>query len=531
MSLSKTFTYNKANWSELYSLVTHSNIKHYSFDFWNTIAFSNPRFKKERSKYIYKILKHSIEKEHINMVFAQIGVEYNNLMENQSIILSPETLYYKVFQQLNYQEEVNIEKILGEIENLFLKYPPIIASEFLTFLKFINEENKTISITSNTAFVPGFVIQKFLGSIGLLDNFKFCLFSDSEGLAKPNKSIFNNVFINAKSIQPNLNLDEILHVGDSLNADYNGAKNAGLEAFNLIFNSPSPPFKERFALHSITNKNKVPFSSNEYSRFKFGDYSIAKEYGGQLFDFFKNKYLPEILESKKTIVIYSSPYFSIPTSSFYLTYEFYKLLEKHLNSVIGNKIKLKFGKIKRCQTYIEDYGEMNAEERFDLIKNDTYEFVDIPTRNDLCIYIDDISITGTHQRVIEDLLFKHCIKSENIFLYYAKLDNDTVYPSFENELNFSFVNSIQNLCEVVCSPQYKITTRTTKHILRLNKSDLNYLIERLISSDKMGIIKELYKASLENYYNLIDEYKTNLSLLKTSLEIRGVFIETHANCI
>ena len=40
------------NWSDLNILIEQRTIKHYSFDFWNTIAYSNPQFKKERAIYI-----------------------------------------------------------------------------------------------------------------------------------------------------------------------------------------------------------------------------------------------------------------------------------------------------------------------------------------------------------------------------------------------------------------------------------------------------------------------------------------------
>jgi hypothetical protein len=60
--------------------------------------------------------------------------------------------------------------------------------------------------------------------------------------------------------------------------------------------------------------------------------------------------------------------------------------------------------IKRCQTHTEDYGALSAIERFNLVKSDTYEFIEISSIKDLCIFIDDISISDTHQRVIEKLL-------------------------------------------------------------------------------------------------------------------------------
>ena len=69
----------------------------------------------------------------------------------------------------------------------------------------------------------------------------------------------------------------------------------------------------------------MPFSPQDYSRFKFGDYIVAETFAKELFEFFKIQLLDDILKDTQSIIIYSSPYAHIPTSSYYLTAEFYKL--------------------------------------------------------------------------------------------------------------------------------------------------------------------------------------------------------------
>ena len=79
------------NWSDLNILIEQRTIKHYSFDFWNTIAYSNPQFKKERVIYLSEYFHLINKEEEINSAFALIGEEYNLLMENQSSIISPQS--------------------------------------------------------------------------------------------------------------------------------------------------------------------------------------------------------------------------------------------------------------------------------------------------------------------------------------------------------------------------------------------------------------------------------------------------------
>ena len=516
------------NWSDLNILIEHRVIKHYSFDFWNTIAYSNPQFKKERAIYISDFFHLINKEEEINSAFALIGEEYNLLMENQSIIISPEALYLKVIKQLNCIKAVDIKKIVEDIEFLFLKYPPIIYAGFLDFLELIDNGNKTISITSNTAFISGSIIEKFLESIGLLNKFIFYLFSDRENYGKPHKSIFEKVYIKKKEFEPGINLNEIIHIGDNLNTDYNGAKNIGFQVFHL---SPDNSYTyPRYALHSINHISKIPFSPQDYSRFKFGDYLVAETFAKELFDFFKIQLLDDILKDTQSIIIYSSPYAHIPTSSYYLTAKFYKLLINYLNSYRGNLIKVKLGKINRSQSYTEDYGAMNAIQRYDLIKNDTYSFFDEPEENSLCIFIDDISITGTHQRVIENLMKNSNYTNKSIFLYFAKLDNQQIDASFENDLNFAYVNSIENLLEVIINDTFKITTRTTKFILSLKDADFSFFIESIWKHKKFELFFHFYSNALLNNYQTIEIYKNNLSSLSSAINKVNNLTQNHKVC-
>ena len=133
----------------------------------------------------------------------------------------------------------------------------------------------------------------------------------------------------------------------------------------------------RIAVNTITDIDDLGFEPVEYSRFKFGDHVIAKKFGRSLFEFFVNEILKTKIAENSHLIVYSSPYNFLPTSSLYMTKEFYHLLSEHVKRNPGLSVKLEFGKIERCQTYSEDYGSMSALERYNLIKNDTYLFTEI----------------------------------------------------------------------------------------------------------------------------------------------------------
>jgi len=504
----------RGSWSDLIGHSKEQCFKHYSFDFWSTIAFSNPKFKSERTKYFSNLFDYKIEQNLITKVFAEVGKNYNDIIESGGQTLSVDALYDSVFQKLNVNPGLSIENIKSDVIEIFLKYPPLIAADFFTFLNSINLNSTSISITSNTAFIPGQVIETFLKENNLLNKFSFCIFSDLESVAKPNVEIFNRLLskITSNGVEPK----EVMHIGDNLIADYSGANKAGLSAFHLISNKPL--IHTRNAMHTIRDVEMIPFSREDFSKFKFGSYTLAKKFGVDLFEYFKTSHFDKLVSNFKKIIVYSSPYMQIPTSSYYLTDTFYNAFRNYLASKKIETVRLEFGKIERCQTYTEDYGALTAEERFNLIKNDNYKLITVPSKDDLCIFIDDISITGTHQRVVEHLMDSNGIETNSFFLYFAKLSDSTACPSFENYLNYSFIDEFDKLIDLIISDDYRITTRTTKYILSQKNEDLYKLINSFINKEKFEVWNELVYMSYENLYNRMYPYKQNLASLEASLQ-------------
>ena len=514
---------NIGNWNDLINKKKDQTILHYSFDFWNTIAISNTLFKQKRAEYISSVVNNDLTINQINIAFSKIGNEYNNEIENGLKSISLLELYKNVLIELNCTSIIKIELLIKEVEKIFINYPPIIDNNFLKYYESIKNNNVTFSITSNTGFISADVIKEFLISSGIHENFNFYLFSDEVGVGKPSIIIFNELIREAKKNHPTLSLNEILHIGDNYLTDYLGALNSGIKAYHINFSDSL--LYPKYAVHSIINKDKLPIIADEYSKFKFGDISLANKYATELFEYFISNHSSWLNGKKDTIVIYSSPYSNIPTSSYFLSKAFYDLLDNYLKERPNNLFKLKWGKINRCQTYTEDYGSLNANQRYQLIKNDTYVFAQKPSENDSLLFIDDISITGTHQKVIENLLKINNYKNECIFIYYTKLDNSCIEPNFENELNYSYVNSFNKLLDVINSNAFKITTRSLKYILRLPVTEFIYFLQSLSNSNKNGLIEQFYSSSISNGYDKISEFKKNSLTLKSFLNQTNINIK------
>lgn len=266
---------------------------------------------------------------------------------------------------------------------------------------------------------------------------------------------------------------------------------------------------KRYAVHDIRDVDKLPFLASEYSYFKYGDVEIANKYGEQLALHFIKHLLPSLKFNKLTV--YSSPYKYLPTASFFLTKAFINYLKSNepFLEIIEEKIE-------RNQTYTDDYGALSAEQRYDLIKNDTYKFKSLPDKDSALIFIDDISITGTHQIVVERLLKDSEIDNYSIFLYFAKLSNKKIHPNFENYLNYFSVKDLHDLTKLFRIKRIRFTTRTVKFILSSSKKEFEKFIDFLEILDNC-LIYDLHRGAINNDYDSIDDYSHNFKVLEKKL--------------
>jgi hypothetical protein len=73
------------------------------------------------------------------------------------------------------------------------------------------------------------------------------------------------------------------------------------------------------------------------------------------------------------------------------------------------------------------------------------------------------------------------------------------------------------LTQLLTSNSYKITTRTVKYILSQEKKKFNELIDRMLETENISLLKEMASMSHANEYNDIELYKPNLNQLELSL--------------
>lgn len=266
-----------------------------------------------------------------------------------------------------------------------------------------------------------------------------------------------------------------------------------------------------YSLHKINNTVDFGFSANDYSRFKFGDDLVSKAFGKDLAAGFIKYYLQENLITEQIVVI-SSPYCFIPTATFAMKNAFVSHLNRWL--VAHGGLVVQEAKVHRTITYKEDYGGLSAEERMNLIGNDSFHIDKDFLAGKTLLFLDDIKITGSHERMILKMVKEYGLKNDIHMLYFAELVNKDIHPNVENHLNYHLVKSIFDLEEIIKSGNFAVNTRIVKYLLNSDFESFCIFIEK----QSLEFLESLYDLSLGNSYHTIPSYEENLNHLKNHLQ-------------
>ena len=217
--------------------LNYKNYSHLSFDLWLTLIKSNPEFKKKRNLLFKDFFEIDATIEKVNEVVRYYDVLCNNINEKTGLNLNTHEIYYLILNALQVDLSKNEAKKLGEFydetEVLFMNYKPeLIFPDIKRQFENMVSEGKSINILSNTGFIKGKSLRKLISYYELTEYFTFQIYSDEVGYSKPNNEIFQMVFDQVNKSNETQK-KEILHIGDNIIADYNGAINFGFDAHLL----------------------------------------------------------------------------------------------------------------------------------------------------------------------------------------------------------------------------------------------------------------------------------------------------------
>ncbi|WP_288374628.1 HAD family hydrolase [Chryseobacterium culicis] len=209
---------------------------HFSFDLWLTLIKSHPEFKAKRVGLFSSFFNVDKPIEQVAKTVKYYDDLCNTINEVTGGNIDTFEIYLMILNALDVDIKLLNKERLNEFytksEDLFLEYRPVVIFENIHgFFEDIKNKGKTINILSNTGFIKGKTMRKFLIHENLDQYIDFHIYSDEINCSKPNPLIFQEVKNKIKD--QDVPLNKILHIGDNPVADYQGAKKFGFSAYLL----------------------------------------------------------------------------------------------------------------------------------------------------------------------------------------------------------------------------------------------------------------------------------------------------------
>ncbi|MGI9582499.1 HAD family hydrolase [Chryseobacterium sp. RRHN12] len=209
---------------------------HFSFDLWLTLIKSHPEFKAKRVELFSSFFNVNKSIEEVAKTVKYYDDLCNSINEVTGGNIDTFEIYLMILSALDVDvkklDKESLNEFYNKSEELFLEYKPVVIFENIhDFFEDIKNQGKTINILSNTGFIKGKTMRKFLIHENLDQYIDFHIYSDEINCSKPNPLIFQEVKKNIKD--QDLPMNRILHIGDNPVADYQGAKDFGFSAHLL----------------------------------------------------------------------------------------------------------------------------------------------------------------------------------------------------------------------------------------------------------------------------------------------------------
>ena len=137
--------------------------------------------------------------------------------------------------------------------------------------------------------------------------------------------------------------------------------------------------------------------------------------------------------------------------------------------------------IKRRESHLEDYGSMTEAERNNLLGTDSFILdPQVIHEHEVVVAIDDIKITGTHEKRMRGVFQNNGILNDIVYTTYAELVSTDVHPRFESYINEFSIQTLADLQSILSDPmdQFILNTRVAKLMLKQPFEQFKVFIRR-----------------------------------------------------
>ena len=261
----------------------------------------------------------------------------------------------------------------------------------------------------------------------------------------------------------------------------------------------------------------MPFDTQSYSRFKYGDGNIARLYAFGLAEVLAQT-RPELIYGNEQVVITSSAFKYVPTASHAIATAFQDAIS-YLRYTQGLPASDNI-KIHRAHVEEGDYGTRSLGEREEIMRRNGIRIDGDYIKGKHLLIIDDVIITGSHERKVEQIIDSLGLLSVQ-FLYALQMDAEEAKadPTIEDRLNHSAVRTLENLAQIIETRNFLINARVCKFVLSQKEpAELSLFLQ----SANNEFLYSLYVSAIGDGYVYMEGYQANTKLIEKEMMARGL---------
>lgn len=268
----------------------------------------------------------------------------------------------------------------------------------------------------------------------------------------------------------------------------------------------------QFVVHSFDNLDNPTFCPKDYSRLKFGSDLVARKFGDEMADQFYAEHREMLIRERCVIV--PSAFNVVEIAATILARHFMNRLNDLLSRE-GHRM-VEWTTMHRTMSYVADYSYLPKAERAEMLRADKLFINRDFIEGKVLLFVDDVTITGSHEHKMSDFLTSHELKNPRIFCYYARYNGEKA--DIEAVLNQSSIKGADEYVQLIREPGHQLVVRAVRFLLDLPLEELRTVL-RFVDGP---FVDRLYHACLAKEYDKQPNYRLGFGLIRARHDRGGV---------
>lgn len=250
----------------------------------------------------------------------------------------------------------------------------------------------------------------------------------------------------------------------------------------------------------------------EYSRFKYGDGDVASRYGVELAD----KIAKQSIVQDGNYAVTSSAYKVAPPASNSMLGTFVQRLQETVPQANFEPFK-----IDRKNLAQGDYALMSVEERENIMERNGLQMpYDFDMSVDGIIALDDILVTGSHERLLHRLFIRSGLSEIPLtYAYILTVEENSTDPRVESAINHCAIRSLSSVAQLSRdTSNFVPNARICKMLVSSSESDIQAFCES-IDEEALETIREYIEG---DELETMDAYRAGVAAFRSAYEQRDI---------